>query len=1195
MKNNKIIKFVAEFQRQVFPSDINTETNYRICAMDINEKRTEQEEIKKIKFNTYGNVTIVGDIPSLNYDTDYIIEAEEQQCKNPKYGYQYLVKKIRVEKPTTKTQAIKFLSEIISNNDAKVLLSAYPNIIDKVIKNDLDDIDLSKTKGIKEKKFQKIKDKIIENFCLLELMDEYVDDNNEPLISFNVIKKLYDKYTSVDKIKYYIKTEPYNCLCSLNGIAFEKADKIVLKLYPEMKDSPKRVKAYVEFLLKKNEENGNTWMYTKDLVKSVKEKMNSINYLSDIFKDENFVHLSDDKLKISHTFTYKTESYICDALLNILNNSEVWDIDYEKYFSIGMIPLTKEQQKVPENLCKYNISLLAGFAGSGKSFSIQAVIRMLEDYNKRYLLLAPTGRASEVIADYTNRPASTIHRGLAYNPMNENPWTYNKDNKLPFDVVIVDESSMIDIFLMKHLLEAIDEENTKLLFIQDPEQIASVSAGNCSKDMIMSNIIPKTILTQIFRYGDGGLMQIATKVRNGEKFIDKSINGVKQFGINKDYTLVDIKRENMLPYLKKVYSKLIQKGNTIDDITIMSPFNKGEYGCRNINKLIQDLVNPDSPNKKYIKRGENIFRVGDKVMQVQNNYHAINIDDEETFIFNGNLGVIIDIDIYSKIVYVQYKDSKTIKYTQSILDQIELAYAMTIHKCITDDTWIYTNKGIMQLKQLNNDAKVGEFKPIKDDILVFNGLNMEKPKSFYNNGIDECKLLITKRKYRLEGTLNHGVDILCEDGYIRRRNMKDIKEGDFVLINKNNNIYGSDINIPKEWQNIKNVDTRTIKYKLPHVMTLDFARFLGYMVADGTVCDAGIKLGKRHKEVTEDFIRVVENIFGYCGYMKHVYPPKSKNGMYLTEINSKYIRDFCLKIDGIKPHNKYIPQIILNSPKKYQKEFLKCLFEDGTVNLKNSRFDHIELCFKDEFICEQVRMMLLNMGIVTTLYKGINKKNNKTFYRIYIYKKEALIYKKEIGFISNFKNNRLELLNGDNINSNITIPYITNIIKGLKNNYNLNLNKADREVTKSIRKNKITYEVLNKFLISTEDTLKNDKDYKYLLHIYNNLYVDKITQITKTKKPTYCLEMPLTHKFLQNGINAWNCQGGNSPIIIIITDVSHKYFMNRNLLYTALTRMKKTCIHLSNIDTINSAIKKSETQLRNSYLCDMLKEKYANN
>ena len=318
--------------------------------------------------------------------------------------------------------------------------------------------------------------------------------------------------------------------------------------------------------------------------------------------------------------------------------------------------------------------ILGGHSGCGKTASVQAVVNMCSKYNKKFLIAAPTGKASDVISKTTGKKASTIHQLLNYVP--DVGFKFKEDNKLEADLIIIDEFSMVDIFLMEALLEAIDRQNTKLLLVGDFAQLPSVGAGNVAHDLVNTNVIPKTLLTEVFRYGEGGKSMIIEKMRQGKKFLEAD-KPLQAFGVNKDYVYVDCEGKELLNQMKYIYGKLLNNGTSIEDILILSSQNKGDYGVNNINVIIQELVNNSDIQIKY---GNSVFKLNDRVMQTKNNYSAVEIKDDiesKGYIFNGNIGTIIDIK--EEEILVDY-GNKVIQYDKDDLDQLTLAYAISVHR-----------------------------------------------------------------------------------------------------------------------------------------------------------------------------------------------------------------------------------------------------------------------------------------------------------------------------------------------------------------------------------------------------------------------------------------------------------------------------------------------------------------------------------
>ena len=684
------INFDATIKRSVYNSD-----NYKVYSCDVDILK-----FPNIKLNKYGNVTISGNINELIENVDYNITAVEI---NNKYGYSYKIVNVKREKPKSIETVKIFLNQILTIEQTNQLIIHYPDIIDRVINNKLDDIDLNKLYNIGKYRFEVIKRKIIENFALAEMIEEF-----KGLLDFKISKILLDKYLSVENVKENLQNNPYICLCKLSGISFKTADKILLDFNKEcevikkkegkipaiyfdfdVKTSVQRANACVEYLLEQNENDGHTRILITELRKSFdkltpecKDKfVNAIKNSEDFYVDK-------DSKTVSFLETYNTELYIAKKLIEGLKVENKWDeIDIEEFRKIDDDELTDEQFEAVKMFYNNNISMLIGGGGVGKSFTTQAKILVMKRLRKLFDLFAPTGRASKVLSGYTKENASTIHRGLYYNPSAEIQWGYNENNKIPYDVVIVDEMSMTDIFLMKRLIEAIDFTRTKLLFIGDDFQIASVGAGNVLYDLINSGVIPTTILTKVFRFGIGGISTISTKTRYGESWIEDR-NNINIFGEDKGYIYMPMQQNQIMPTIKSLYIKLMNSGVSPEDILILSSYNIGDYGTEKINEMIQQIANKNYDSDLKFKCGNITYYLDDIVIQTKNNYKAIvynpedfnPFDDEiamQTFISNGDIGKVILID--REYMVVQF-DNEKIVYDRDTGLNLKLSYSISLYK-----------------------------------------------------------------------------------------------------------------------------------------------------------------------------------------------------------------------------------------------------------------------------------------------------------------------------------------------------------------------------------------------------------------------------------------------------------------------------------------------------------------------------------
>lgn len=682
MADEKVVEFKGRIVRQTYNGG-----DYKIYAVDVN-----RDLYPDIKFTKYGNATIRGEIHELGTGIEYEIKAVEE---NTKYGYGYKVLNIRRNKPQSASDMYVFLQEILTINQAQTLYEVYPDIVERVMNNNLDDIDLNKLHGIKEYTFEIIKDKIVENFCLAEMVVEF-----QGLFTLTMLKRLYEKYTSITMIKKKLREDPYKCLCGLARVGFSTADSLLLELEKlsnenvklgkaaiiefdeELRTSKHRCLSCMLYLLEKNEEEGHTLINIADLRNQcIKMVPACAHHFVDCMKHESIFY---DKncMIASLRSTYDTEEYIADNIINgLANKKNVWDFDCSKYRFINGCELSDEQVKITENICRYNISILNGAGGTGKSFSTKAVIQMLDDNNKSVRLFSPTGKAAKVLSEYTGRNATTIHRGLGYIP--PNTWCYDKENKLDCDVLIIDEFSMADIFLFKHVIDAVDFNRTKLLLVGDNAQLPSVSCGNLLHDFMESQIIPTVTLTKVFRYGEGGLMKVATDVRFCKKYLENITDRFTYFGENKDYAFINVDSDIIVKNTVALYKKLLESGYKVEDIQVLTAYKKGGCGQIAINNHLQKVANPNYGSADCMKIGETVYFKGDLVIQNVNNYHAkLFIDndwceEDETFIANGETGIVEDV--FTNYVIINF-DGIKVKYQRNDMQTIGLGYCITIHK-----------------------------------------------------------------------------------------------------------------------------------------------------------------------------------------------------------------------------------------------------------------------------------------------------------------------------------------------------------------------------------------------------------------------------------------------------------------------------------------------------------------------------------
>ena len=651
-----MIEIKAKITKKVFEKD-----NYRIYGA------VPTDSFGLVQLNQYGNFTLVGEVHELTINEEYKLTVKEEKSK---YGLNYRILKVKRDIDISNLGSCEtFLKEVLTARQCENILKVYPNFIQMVINND--DINVKKIKGVGEKSMKKIKKKIIDNFVLVDFAEKYAPYG----LTFNMISKLYQKYTSLEVLEEKLAKEPYKTLLALDRVGFKVADSIILKINPAFATSSDRMRECIKFSLLENQSTGSTYMSKDDLFNKCYEfTPECMDKFVEVLKDSPDITIHKELKAIALKKTYESEENVCNMILEMNNSKTIWDFDTKGFDEVDGFTLSQAQFSVVDGICNNNVYILGGHSGCGKTASVQAVVNMCSKYKKKFLIAAPTGKASDVIAKTTGKKASTIHQLLNYVP--EVGFKFNDENKLEADLIIIDEFSMVDIFLIEALLEAIDRQNTKLLLVGDFAQLPSVGAGNVAHDLVNTNVIPKTLLTEVFRYGEGGKSMIIEKMRQGKKFLETD-KPLQAFGKNKDYVYVDCEGEELLNQMKYIYGKLLNNGTSIEDILILSSQNKGDYGVNNINVIIQELVNKSDIQIKY---GNSVFKLNDRVMQTKNNYSAVEIKDDiesKGYIFNGNIGTIIDIK--EEEILVDY-GNKVIQYDKDDLDQLTLAYAISVHR-----------------------------------------------------------------------------------------------------------------------------------------------------------------------------------------------------------------------------------------------------------------------------------------------------------------------------------------------------------------------------------------------------------------------------------------------------------------------------------------------------------------------------------
>ena len=635
----------------------NPESNFSIISC-----RTKDETIETNP--KYGTISLKGtgiaDL-KMGQSIDCIIEP----CVDDKYKYSYkfigfagFVAKDGKFNLTEKAE-LQTLRSLMTNGQAESCHAAYPHFVSMVLNGEADKLDYKKIRGVGKVLLPRYIDKIKTINKRVEFMGEtyaWGIEHDED------INKIAATYKNVYGFSKDINSNPYAVMINLLEWSFDRADRAITKKTTKWLNSYERCEAATIYVLKHNELDGNTRMQAKMLFDMVKRKApQCVHHLLDAVTKSTQVHYDAHSQNTALQATYSAEQHIADVIKKKIANPHYYPMDWQKFTSVDGLELTDEQAQILEMACKQDVMMLTGSAGTGKSQTTKAIIEMLEANNYTYTLLSPTGIAAKRLREATGREASTIHMFLAC------------DGNLG-DYVLIDEMGMVSVHLLSMLFDKVTD-TTKIIFIADPSQLASIACGNIVEDMLNSGIVPVCNLTKVFRYNTSGIITIATDVRNGVN--DHLTDTFTDYKFIETGTLV-------IKQIEQEYARLLADGYSKDDVLILSPFNKGDVGSLAINAAIQAKFNPNELSKvgHTVNDTPIYFKVGDKVINKKNEYAMPLVDDDTAFVANGDIGTVMEIvpDEKEPYMIVRYDCGDCIVDKAHIKNTL-LSYCVSIHSC----------------------------------------------------------------------------------------------------------------------------------------------------------------------------------------------------------------------------------------------------------------------------------------------------------------------------------------------------------------------------------------------------------------------------------------------------------------------------------------------------------------------------------
>lgn len=650
--------------------------------------------IFKLKVDGKSSVTVVGN--SLNIYENQRLKIKGQYEHNKKFGLQFKMDEYEELKITNSDEIVNYLSSGIfigiGRKTAEKIVAKFGEDTLDILEGDINK--LKEVEGIGDRRLAEIKNSYLDKRTLKDIVMKL----SKYGINIQTCNNIYKKFGA--RSIEIINTDPYILIENIRGMGFKKTDELARKLNISY-DCESRVRAAILHVIKESTSFGNTFMFFDELV----DKSNKILEIDVEIISKNIHSLVLDGILINQKFEdrdklinavflsniYKSEYEICSKLIRLYVNS-LSKIDFnlneeiDKFEKDNKIYFSNDQIKAIKGVLSNGIHIITGGPGTGKTTIIKFILDIFNKLGLKTIMAAPTGRAAKRMTESTGFEAKTIHRLLEINHSDlESSYEFagkNEESPIECDVIILDEASMIDAVLASKLLKAI-KLGTRLIIVGDVEQLPSIGPGNFLKDIINSNVFEISKLNDIYRQKENSYIILnAHKINSGLMPLANKPDS--------DFYILREKNEDKIRdvLLELLNFRLPQYFNNIDrikDIQVLSPCRKGTLGVENLNRIIQDSLNPKDGSKLEYTVGNNMFRVGDKVIQTKNNYELkwkSNDLSQGSGVYNGDIGYIVDInqDDSDNIISVMYDNDKIAFYSEDYLDELEHAYSITIHK-----------------------------------------------------------------------------------------------------------------------------------------------------------------------------------------------------------------------------------------------------------------------------------------------------------------------------------------------------------------------------------------------------------------------------------------------------------------------------------------------------------------------------------
>lgn len=640
--------------------------------------------------------TVVGYLPFI--EKGDILKITGNFVEHPEYGRQLKIETFEKLMPEDLASIENYLAngkfKGIGPATAKRMVNTFGKDVINIIKFEPEK--LSCIKGITKEKAIEVSQSFNENWEVWQIVSYLEKFEIGPQSAEGIYKKLGPNTITI------IEENPYILIDLTVRVNFAQIDQIAIKMGMDL-ENDKRIRSGIKYALKLSTNNGHCAVLYENLIQFVKDLLN----VSEVMIENNIIFLKtkneivlEDRENQEWIYLYNyymAEKNVAESLIaldNYLNVKEISNFEkkLKKIEKHSDLELSEKQREAVIAVQEHNVCVITGGPGTGKTTIIKTIIEMYKQEKKKVVLCAPTGRAAKRMSEATGEEAKTLHRLLEIGKTSSDELQNIDPNvevaPLDADVIIVDEVSMVDIFLMNYLLQAI-YKGTKLVLVGDSNQLPSVGPGNVLKDIIQSERITTITLNKIFRQAaKSKIILNSHKVNEGISIFSKDEQNENEELIE-DFFFIN--ETNKLKVLENIISlctgRLEKYGNYIftQNIQVISPTKKGELGTKELNKSLQQAINPESEEKNERKYIDSVFREGDRIMQIKNNYDIYWEKRETTLemgkgVFNGEYGTILNIDEVEKKVKIKFDDDKSVWYNFDELEQIEHSYCITVHK-----------------------------------------------------------------------------------------------------------------------------------------------------------------------------------------------------------------------------------------------------------------------------------------------------------------------------------------------------------------------------------------------------------------------------------------------------------------------------------------------------------------------------------